>query len=231
MVRYRFGVIPAHGASFGVANPLHLGTQGSKDSPSSHDRPRPGGDGDARTARKTKAESEGATAGVPLSNDAFVWSTQADGLSPRTPNSLTRAFHRLCRTMESETLAPDPPRVESWEFRFHDLRHLSATEMVGQWMDPRTVAARLAHANPSVTLARPRTCGRSPRSGGRGRTGSRLRRIGHRDGQIHGASRTGEIYREFGPSSGCQCHNAATQFVVRRWVFPSSTRICRWGSS
>jgi integrase len=105
------------------------------------------------TARKARAESEAATACVPLSNDAFVWSTMADGLSPRTPNSLTRAFHRLCRTMESEALASDPPRVESWKFRFHDLRHLSATEMVGQGMDPRTVAARLGHANPSVTLA------------------------------------------------------------------------------
>ena len=105
------------------------------------------------TDRKTRAESEAATACVPLSTDAFVWSTLADGLSPRTPNSLTRAFHRLCRTMETEALAADPPRVESWQFRFHDLRHLSATEMVGQGMDPKTVAARLGHANPSVTLA------------------------------------------------------------------------------
>lgn len=105
------------------------------------------------TDRKTRAESEAATARVPLSADAFVWSTLADGLSPRTPNSLTRTFHRLCRTMETEALAADPPRVESWKFRFHDLRHLSATEMVGQGMDPRTVAARLGHANPSVTLA------------------------------------------------------------------------------
>jgi integrase len=105
------------------------------------------------TAHKAKAESEAAIACVPLSSDAFVWSTQADGLSPRTPNSLTRAFHRLCRTLETEALASDPPRVESWDFRFHDLRHLSATEMVGQGMDSRTAAARLGHANPSVTLA------------------------------------------------------------------------------
>jgi integrase len=105
------------------------------------------------TARKARAESEADRAGVPLSADAFVWSASPDGLSPRTPNSLTRAFHRLCKTMEAEALAADPPRVESWPFRFHDLRHLSATEMVGQGMDPRTVATRLGHANPSVTLA------------------------------------------------------------------------------
>ena len=105
------------------------------------------------TARMARAESEAATARVPLSADAFVWSTLVDGLSPRTPNSLTRAFHRLCRTMESEALAADPSRVEAWQFRFHDLHHLSATQMVAQGLDPKTVATRLGHANPSVTLA------------------------------------------------------------------------------
>lgn len=105
------------------------------------------------TARKARAESEATTAGVPLSAEAFVWSTLVDGRSPRTPNSLTRAFHRLCRTMESEAVVADPPRVETWHFRFHDLRHLSATQMVAQGLDPRTVATRLGHANPSVTLA------------------------------------------------------------------------------
>lgn len=104
------------------------------------------------TARKTRAEDEATTAGVTLPSDAFVWSTFVDGHAPRTPNSLTRAFHRLCRTMEEEALAATPPRVERWSFRFHDLRHLSATEMVGAGVDPRTVAARLGHADPSVTL-------------------------------------------------------------------------------
>jgi hypothetical protein len=54
--------------------------------------------------------------------------------------------------METEAAAADPPRLEVWPFRFHDLRHLSATEMVGQGIDPRTVASRLGHADPSVTL-------------------------------------------------------------------------------
>jgi integrase len=104
------------------------------------------------TARKGRATAEAEMAGIELPADAFVWSTLVDGFSPRTPNSLTRAFHRLCRTMEEEALAAKPPRVESWDFRFHDLRHLSATEMVGSGVDPKTVAARLGHADPSVTL-------------------------------------------------------------------------------
>jgi integrase len=104
------------------------------------------------TARRARAEADAAAARVELAGDGYVWSTYVDGHAPRTPNSLTRAFHRLCRTMETEAAKADPPRVESWPFRFHDLRHLSATEMVGQGMDPRTVAARLGHADPSVTL-------------------------------------------------------------------------------
>jgi integrase len=54
--------------------------------------------------------------------------------------------------MEQEPLAADPLRVESWDFRFHDRRHLSATLMAGAGVDPRTVATRLGHADPSVTL-------------------------------------------------------------------------------
>lgn len=105
------------------------------------------------TARMGRAETEAKASGVELPSDGYVWSTYVDGHAPRTPNSLTRAFHRLCRTMEDDALATDPPRKETWPFRFHDLRHLSATEMVGQGMDPRTVATRLGHADPSVTLA------------------------------------------------------------------------------
>jgi integrase len=104
------------------------------------------------TARKARAEAEATTAGIALPAEGYVWSTFVDGHAPRTPNSLTRAFHRLCRSMEEEALDATPQRVERWNFRFHDLRHLSATEMVGAGVDPRTVAARLGHADPSVTL-------------------------------------------------------------------------------
>lgn len=103
-------------------------------------------------ARRARADDDAKAAGITLGQDSFVWSTMADGHAPRTPNSLTRAFSRLCRTMELEALAAKPSRIEKWNFRFHDLRHLSATEMVGQGMDPRTVASRLGHADPSVTL-------------------------------------------------------------------------------
>src|SRR6478735_11392654 len=46
---------------------------------------------------------------------------------------------------------PDgPPRPSHW--RLHDLRHWSATEAIGRGHDIRTVAGRLGHANPAMTL-------------------------------------------------------------------------------
>ena len=39
---------------------------------------------------------------------------------------------------------------EAW--RLHDLRHWSATVAIGQGHDVRTVAGRLGHANPAMTL-------------------------------------------------------------------------------
>jgi integrase len=59
-------------------------------------------------ARKTRAEHVAKAAGVKLRDDAFMWSTMVDGHAPRSPNSLTRAFHRLCRTMEQEAAEADP---------------------------------------------------------------------------------------------------------------------------
>ena len=104
------------------------------------------------TARRERAELEATFAGVDLSKEAYLWSAQPDGRTPRTPNSLSRAFHRLCQTMAVEAKATHPLRGESWDFRFHDLRHWSATQMVAQGKDPRTVASRLGHSDPAITL-------------------------------------------------------------------------------
>ena len=38
------------------------------------------------------------------------------------------------------------------KWRLHDLRHWSATVAIGQGHDVRTVAGRLGHANPAMTL-------------------------------------------------------------------------------
>ena len=96
-------------------------------------------------ARRQRADTDAAMAGVTLGDGAYVWATNVDGLAPRTPDSITRAFAHLCDTLKRETGQP-------WPFRFHDLRHLSATELIAAGVDVRTVAGRLGHVDPTVTL-------------------------------------------------------------------------------
>jgi integrase len=36
--------------------------------------------------------------------------------------------------------------------RLHDLRHFTATQLIGAGVDVRTVAGRLGHSDPSITL-------------------------------------------------------------------------------
>jgi len=101
-------------------------------------------------ARKAEAEADAKAAGVALQREAFVWSLTVDGSTPRTPDSLTRAFGRICDLLEAE--AKGVGRSDHYRFRFHDLRHFSATELIGAGVDIRTVAGRLGHADPAITL-------------------------------------------------------------------------------
>ncbi|MBV8984545.1 MAG: site-specific integrase [Acidimicrobiia bacterium] len=79
-------------------------------------------------------------AGVVLRPDAFVLSDCVDGADPWRPNRLTHAFARLRATLGLD------------DVRLHDLRHFQATELIAAGVDVRTVAGRLGHADPSVTL-------------------------------------------------------------------------------
>src|SRR5664280_2505584 len=95
-----------------------------------------------------------ALAEIPLADDAYVFSPELDGTAPRMPNTLTRAFKNLCRAMEADVerdgrkLRPE----ERWPYRFHDLRHYTANELFRQGHHARTVADRLGHADPALTL-------------------------------------------------------------------------------
>lgn len=101
-------------------------------------------------ARRAGVDADAAAAGITLAQEAFVWSPLADGSTPMTPDSLTRAFARLCGSLEAEAKAAG--RREQYQFRLHDLRHFSATELIGAGVDIRTVAGRLGHADPAITL-------------------------------------------------------------------------------
>lgn len=76
-----------------------------------------------------------------LSGDAWVFSSELDGSEPWKPDSITQRWGRVRR------------RLDLGDVRFHDLRHFVATQLLAAGVDPRTVAGRLGHANPNVTLA------------------------------------------------------------------------------
>lgn len=96
--------------------------------------------------RHRKAMDERATTlGSAVLADGYVlpggppWSFDPTGAEPVRPSSMTSAFARLARRAGVNA-------------RFHDLRHFSATQLIGAGVDVRTVAHRLGHADPATTL-------------------------------------------------------------------------------
>jgi integrase len=71
---------------------------------------------------------------------AYVFSSEINGSRPWHPQVVTHRFERLRR------------RAGLSAVRLHDLRHYVATELISAGVDVRTVAGRLGHANPNVTL-------------------------------------------------------------------------------
>ncbi|MGA8726959.1 MAG: tyrosine-type recombinase/integrase [Acidimicrobiales bacterium] len=95
--------------------------------------------------RLRQVEANAAVAEIPLSPDAYVFSPDLDGTTPPLPGALTLAFRRFTKKMEERTGEP-------WPYRLHDLRHYTATELFRAGHHARTVADRLGHADPALTL-------------------------------------------------------------------------------
>ena len=77
--------------------------------------------------------------GIELLNDAYIFSTSLDGLVPVKPDSLTQFHVRLMAKL-------------GMDYRFHELRHFMATSMAASGVGIRTIAGRLGHADPALTL-------------------------------------------------------------------------------
>lgn len=96
-------------------------------------------------SHRQRVEGWASQAGVSLLEDAYVlpggpaWGFDPTGGEPVKPNTVTSAFARLAQR-------------HGVKVRFHDLRHFSATQLIGAGVDIRTVAHRLGHADPSTTL-------------------------------------------------------------------------------
>jgi integrase len=77
--------------------------------------------------------------GTWLRTTSFVFSDSVDGEKPWNPDRISTAFYRIRREL-------------GFTIRLHDLRHLHATELLIRGVDVRTVAGRLGHADPHMTL-------------------------------------------------------------------------------
>ena len=71
--------------------------------------------------------------------DGYILTMDPTGRTPTNPNVLTRSFVRLVDRLGVTC-------------RFHDLRHFTATQLIGAGQDPAVVAGRLGHGDANTTL-------------------------------------------------------------------------------
>lgn len=89
-----------------------------------------------RERAKARAEACDAT----LSESAFLFTSEPDGLHPWRPDVATNRFGRLCKDTEIEGV------------RLHDLRHYVATNLGAAGTPIATISARLGHRDKATTL-------------------------------------------------------------------------------
>ncbi|HLK44995.1 MAG TPA: tyrosine-type recombinase/integrase [Acidimicrobiales bacterium] len=90
-------------------------------------------------AQRRHAAGLARRAGVALTEHGFVFSSTPGGLSPWTPDFVTRRFHAL-----RELVGARP-------FRLQDLRHFAAAHLLVAGVPVRTVSSRLGHVSTSAT--------------------------------------------------------------------------------
>jgi integrase len=88
---------------------------------------------------RTQVDKWARIADASLVEDAYVFSPYIDGGKPFRPDNVTSFFIGLRNKL-------------GLKVRLHDLRHFTATQLIGSGVDVRTVAGRLGHSDPSVTL-------------------------------------------------------------------------------
>lgn len=89
---------------------------------------------------KTQVDAWAQKAGTAVGRDAYVFSPYLDGSKPFRPDNVTGFFVRVRDSLGLH------------ELRLHDLRHFTATQLIGAGVDVRTVAERLGHSDASLTL-------------------------------------------------------------------------------
>lgn len=92
------------------------------------------------TEYRTQVDDWARQAEGEVADDAFVFSPVLDHSTPFRPDNVTSFFIRVRDSLGLEGV------------RLHDLRHFTATQLIGAGVDVRTVAGRLGHSDASVTL-------------------------------------------------------------------------------
>jgi integrase len=146
LVALRWSDVDLEAATVRVRAGLVLSDDGVIEKPTKTDRVRVLSLGDATLeslrAHWERADALARQAGRPLGKDAFVFASPRPGSTEALrPDSVTQMFDRLRR------------RVGLEDLHFHSLRHFHATQLVAAGIDVRTVAGRLGHASPAVTLS------------------------------------------------------------------------------
>jgi integrase len=94
----------------------------------------------AMNAHRARAVERARLCECELDRRAFVFSNEIDASACWYPDSVSRAFARLCRKAGIKGV------------RMHDLRHYVATRLLSEGVDVRTVAGRLGHRHAATTL-------------------------------------------------------------------------------
>jgi integrase len=89
-----------------------------------------------RAAADERAES----AGTVIATTGFIWSQEVDASQPYRPIRVSGTFRTVRDKLGLSTVT------------FHGLRHFSATALAAKGVGIRTIAGRLGHANPNLTL-------------------------------------------------------------------------------
>jgi integrase len=89
---------------------------------------------------KETVDRRAKAAGVTIKSTGFIWSQLVDASEPYRPIRVSGTFRGV------------RDKLGLTNVTFHGLRHFSATALAGQGVGIRTIAGRLGHANPNLTL-------------------------------------------------------------------------------
>jgi integrase len=91
-------------------------------------------------SHKERVKARASGCGIELNDDAFVFTSEADGSVPWRPDVATNRFGRLCKSVGISGV------------RLHDLRHYVATNLGAGGTPIATISARLGHRDRATTL-------------------------------------------------------------------------------